>query len=57
MASYKNLIEWIAENDEWTLVDCAGNPIISVCMVADVCNKEIEQVVKDIERKRKKNQK
>lgn len=51
MATYKEAIRWIVQNDDLTfLYDRSGGLSTSGCLVADIFKKTDEQVLKDIER-------
>ena len=54
MARYKEAVEWIADNDEPTVMgEEEISAYISTILVADIFRKEINQVVKDILKIRK----
>lgn len=58
MASYKQAIQWIADND-CTLFLFGSNkyliPSVSLSLVADIFNKPIEKAIKDLRKAVKKN--
>ena len=58
-ASYRHAVEWIAYNDDLGSPDSLDlervSGYISVCIVADLFGVEAEKVVRDVIRKREKD--
>ncbi|HUV15502.1 MAG TPA: hypothetical protein VMW28_02940 [Pelolinea sp.] len=49
MARYKKAVEWIANNDEPTIIDCEKiQDFITTQLVADIFHKEPNKVAVDI---------
>lgn len=56
MATYKDAISWIADNDDSDLGDpIEGNFIVSIALVADIFGKARHVVYLDVTRRRKIN--
>lgn len=55
MARYKDAIAWIALNDDVDIGEPGGAPpLISMCLVADLFDKEVEEVHRAVVKYRKK---
>ena len=52
MASYRAAVEWIADNDDQDLGE-PDSPLVSICMIADLWDKEPSQVHADVARRRR----
>jgi hypothetical protein len=52
MPSYRDALEWIALNDDTSFMEDADNviPSVSVSFVADIWDKDVNKVIKDLRR-------
>lgn len=57
-ASYNDAIEWIAYNDDTEWLDCEyGSPSVTLCLVADIFGRTVEEATQDLRKALRRKEK